>query len=100
MRMMLKAQMDTAAATQSIEAGRLPAAMQSMMEQLKPEAAYFGPDEGHRTAFIVFQMDDPSQLPAISEPLFSEMGAKIHIFPVMDRDDLERGLSALGQGHN
>jgi hypothetical protein len=100
MRMMLKAQMDTAAATKSIEAGRLPAVMQSMMEQLKPEAAYFGPDEGHRTAFIVFQMDDPSQLPAISEPLFSELGAKVQIFPVMDRDDLERGLSALGQGHN
>jgi hypothetical protein len=100
MRMMLKAQMDTAAASKSIEEGRMPTIMHSMMDQLKPEAAYFGPDEGHRTAFIVFQMDDPSQLPAISEPLFSEFGANVQVFPVMDRDDLEKGLSALGQGHN
>jgi hypothetical protein len=100
MRMMLKARMDTAAASKSIESGRMPTIMHSMMDQLKPEAAYFGPDEGHRTAFIVFQMDDPSQLPAISEPLFSEFGANVQVFPVMDRDDLEKGLSALGQGHN
>ncbi len=96
MRMMLKAQMDTAAASKSIQEGRMPTVMQTMMEKLKPEAAYFGPDGGRRTAFIIFQMDDPSQLPAISEPLFSEFGASVEIFPVMDRDDLERGLSALG----
>ena len=96
MRMMLKAQMDTAAATKAIEEGRMPTVMHSMMEQLKPEAAYFGPDGGVRTAFIIFQMDDPSQLPAISEPLFSEFNARVEIFPVMDRDDLARGLSALG----
>lgn len=95
MRMMLKAHLDTATASKSIQAGRMPSVMQSMMEQLKPEAAFFGPDGGHRTAFIVFQMEDPSQLPALTEPLFSEFGAKVEIFPVMDRDDLERGLSAL-----
>ncbi len=96
MRMMLKARMDTEAASRAIQEGRMPTVMQSMMETLKPEAAYFGPDCGQRTAFIIFQMDDPSQLPAISEPFFSEFNARVEIFPVMDKDDLERGLSALG----
>ncbi len=95
MRLMLKAQMDTAAASRAIQEGRMPAVMQSMMEQLKPEAAYFGPDNGQRTAFIIFDMTDPSQLPAISEPLFSEFNARVEVFPVMDRDDLQRGLTAL-----
>lgn len=96
MRMMLKAQMDTATASKAIQEGRMPAVMRSTLEMLKPEAAYFGPDGGHRTAFIVFQMDDPSQLPRISEPLFREFGARVEIFPVMDQDDLQRGLAALG----
>ncbi len=95
MRMMLKAQLDTAAATTAIQEGRMPTVMQAMMEKLQPEAAYFGADGGKRTAFIIFQMDDPSQLPAISEPFFSEFNAHVDVFPVMDRDDLERGLSAL-----
>ena len=96
MRMMMKAKMDPAAASKALRDGRLPKVMQSTMEQLKPEAAYFGPDGGQRTAFIVFEMNDPSQLPAISEPLFSEFNATVEVFPVMNRDDLERGLSALG----
>jgi len=96
MRMMMKAKMDTAATTKAIQAGRMPQVMQSTLEQLKPEAAYFGPDGGVRTAFIVFDMNDPSQLPSISETLFSEFNATVEIFPVMDRDDLERGLSAIG----
>lgn len=96
MRMMLKAQMDTAAASKAIQDGRLPAVMQSVMESLKPEAAYFGPEGGLRTAFIIFDMTDPSQLPAISEPLFSAFNARVEIFPVMNQDDLQRGLSQLG----
>jgi hypothetical protein len=96
MKMMMKAQLDTTTASTSLQAGRMPTVMQSMMEHLKPEASYFGPDGGCRTAFVVFQMDDPSQLPAITEPLFSEFGANVHIVPVMDSDDLERGLTALG----
>lgn len=96
MRMMLKARMDTAAASKAIQDGRMAKVMQSTLEQLQPEAAYFGPEGGQRTAFIIFQMDDPSQLPAISEPLFAEFNASLDFFPVMDRADLERGLSALG----
>lgn len=96
MRMMLKATLDTATATKAIQSGRLPEIMGSMMEQLKPEAAYFGPNEGHRCAFIVFDMADPSQLPPLTEPLFAELNARVEMFPVMDRDDLQRGLSQLG----
>lgn len=96
MRMMMKARLDTAAASKAIQEGRLAAVMQSTMEKLNPEAAYFGPHGGGRTAFIIFQMDDPSRLPALTEPLLAELNARIEIFPVMDRADLERGLSELG----
>ena len=99
MRMMLKAKMDTAATSKAIQDGRMPKVMQSTLERLKPEAAYFGPEGGQRTAFIIFDMDDPSQLPAISEQLFSEFNATVEVFPVMDREDLQRGLSALGSQH-
>lgn len=95
--MMLKAQLDTEAASQRIQDGTLPQVMQQMMETLRPEAAYFGPEDGVRTVFVVFDMTDPSQLPAISEPLFSNFKARIEIFPVMNQDDLQRGLSQLAQ---
>jgi hypothetical protein len=96
MRMMLKVQIDTAAGSDAIQSGRLPQVMQQTMEKLRPEAAYFGPENGHRTAFIVFDMEDPSQMPALTEPMFRELHARIDVFPVMNQDDLQRGLSQLG----
>ena len=99
MRMMLKVQIDTAAGSDAIRSGRLPEVMQRTLEQLKPEAAYFGPEDGKRTAFIVFDMADPSELPVISEPMFREFHARVEMFPVMTRDDLQRGLSQLGADH-
>ena len=71
MRMMMKVQFDTEAASKALADGSMPQFMQEVMGRLKPEAAYFGPEDGVRTAFIVFDMQDPSELPAISEPFFA-----------------------------
>ena len=98
MRMMMKMQIDTEAGSRAIADGSLPQLMQETLGRLEPEAAYFGPEEGIRTAFIVFDLQDPSQLPSLSEPLFSKLKANIQMFPVMDREDLQKGLGRLGGG--
>ena len=98
MRMMMKVQLDTEAGSRAIAEGSLPQVMQDTLGRLKPEAAYFGPENGIRTAFIVFDLQDPSQLPPITEPLFSTFKATVQMFPVMDREDLEKGLGQLGGG--
>jgi len=66
--MMMKVQMDTQAASQAVADGSLPQLMQDMMGRLQPESAYFGPEDGVRTAFIVFDLQDPSQLPRLRSP--------------------------------
>jgi hypothetical protein len=47
------------------------------MEDLQPEAAYFTDVDGARGGYLIVNMDDPSDLPAIAEPLFLGMGATI-----------------------
>jgi len=98
MRMMMKVQMDTEAGSRAIADGTMPRLMQETLGRLQPEAAYFGPENGIRTGFIVFDLQDPSELPSITEPLFSAMKANIQMFPVMDREDLQKGLGQLGGG--
>jgi hypothetical protein len=98
MRMMMKVQLDTEAGSRAIADGSMPQLMQETLGRLQPEAAYFGPENGIRTAFIVFDLQDPSELPTITEPLFSTMKANIQMFPVMDREDLQKGLGQLGGG--
>jgi hypothetical protein len=73
---------------QLIKEGRIGESMGSIMEQLQPEAAYFTDVEGTRGGFLVVNMEDASQIPAITEPLFLEVGATVHMQPVMTLEDL------------
>lgn len=62
----------------------------------KPEASYFGTENGKRTAYIFFDLDDPAQIPVIAEPLFQQLESTVEFIPVMNADDLQRGLTEAG----
>ncbi|MER7188846.1 hypothetical protein [Streptomyces flaveolus] len=96
MRVMLKATLDTEKANEAIRSGTLPELISRTMDHLKPEAAYFGPLGGKRTAIMVFDMQDSSELPPTGEPFFRELNAEIEVSPVMNAEDLQKGLSQLG----
>ena len=71
------------------KAGTLGSTVQKILADLKPEAAYFFPDDnGQRSGSIVFDMKDSSQIPAIAEPWFLAFNAKISLRPVMNPQDL------------
>ncbi|OII63302.1 hypothetical protein BJP40_25230 [Streptomyces sp. CC53] len=95
MRMMLRATMDTALANEQVRSGQVESMLRQMMEQLQPEAAYFVAEEGRRAAVVVFDMQDPSQVPVVCEPLFLTVGAEVTLQPCMDMEDLRRGLAVL-----
>ncbi|WP_373412857.1 hypothetical protein [Streptomyces sp. NRRL B-24572] len=93
--MLLKVQMDTQASNEAIKQGKLLKLMEGAVEELDAEAAYFTVENGCRTGYIFFDLADPSQMPKISEPFFMEVGAKIHYSPVMNAEDLHKGISAI-----
>ncbi len=95
MRFIVKARMDVEAANALASAGRLGSTIQSILEDLKPEAAYFVADEGQRTAMLFIDMDDPSQLPAVAEPWFLAFNADIEATPAMVAEDLEKAGPAI-----
>jgi hypothetical protein len=97
MRVLLKAQMETEKANEAVRNGTLGKLIQESVEQIKPEASYFTAEDGVRTAYLVFDMQDSSQMPVLAEPLFLNLGAKISYTPVMNMEDVQKGLSQLGR---
>lgn len=95
MRTLLKVQMEVVASNKALMDGSLPKIMQTTIEKLKPEASYFTAVDGCRTCFIVFDMKDPSEMPSISEPFFMNLNAKVDFSPVMNADDLKKGLESI-----
>ncbi|CCK28569.1 hypothetical protein BN159_4190 [Streptomyces davaonensis JCM 4913] len=98
MRMMLKATLDTEKGNEAIRSGRMTEIMKGALERLKPEAAYFGPEGGCRTCWLILDLQDSSQLPPTAEPFFTELNAKIEFTPVMNAEDLQKGISQLSSG--
>jgi hypothetical protein len=93
--MMLRATFQTEATNKAFKDGSVPKILEATMAKLKPEAAYFAPHNGKRCAMLFFDMKDPSDIPSICEPLFSALNAEIELHPVMNAEDLQRGLKAL-----
>ncbi|MGW0121482.1 hypothetical protein [Streptomyces sp. NPDC003327] len=98
MRMMMKVQMNTEASNEAIRQGTLSKIMETALAEMRPEAAYFTSEDGCRTAFLFFDMTDSSTMPKLSEPFFLQLGAKITYTPVMNREDLGKGLAAIMPG--
>src|SRR5215207_8719826 len=73
---------------QLIKEGRIGEIMGSILEDLQPEAAYFTDVEGTRGGFLVVNIEEASQIPAMTEPLLLGLGASVHIQPAMTPEDL------------
>ena len=98
MRMLLRFELGLAATNELNRTGESAEVNRQLMDTTKPEAAYFGTENGRRTGYLVFDMVDSAQIPVIAEPLFQRMGATVEFIPVMNADDLQRGLAAAATG--
>jgi len=77
--------------------GTLRPTVQSIVEEINPEAGYFGPMEGARGGYLVLNMEGASQIPAIAEPLFLGVNASVQIHPVMTPEDISVTTPAIEQ---
>jgi hypothetical protein len=97
MRFLLKVSIPMDRGNETIRDGSLPRYVQSILEEQKPEAAYFTEIDGLRSGFIVVNIQDPSQIPAIAEPWFLAFNARVEFHPAMTARDLMKAGPAIEQ---
>ena len=88
MRFMVKVLFDVEKGNELARKGDLGRILQSILEEIKPEAAYFVAEEGKRSAILFVDMDDASQMPAIAEPWFLAVNGTVQFQPAMKLEDL------------
>ena len=89
MRFIVKIKIPTVAGDRAISDHHFGPKMHSILAEIGAEAAYFTTVEGHRGGYIVVNMKDVSQMPAIAEPFFLWFNATVEFMPVMLPADLE-----------
>lgn len=77
--------------------GEVGKIMNRILDDLKPEAAYFTEQDGTRGGIFVIQLSKPSDVPRFAEPFFLKFNADCKFRIVMVPEELqEAGLEKLG----
>jgi uncharacterized protein (DUF885 family) len=98
MRMVMKVWMPVEPFNTLVRNGTAGAKMQQILEDIKPEAAYFTAQDGHRGGIIIVNINDTSDIPHYAEPFFLIFNAEVQFHPAMTPEDLGRAdLAAIGK---
>jgi hypothetical protein len=96
MRMMLKFTIPADVGNDVIRSGKINQVFDTLMKDLKPEAAYFYAENGQRAGHFIVNIDEESQLMSLGEPLWFALEADVESIPVMTGEDLQKGLGRIG----
>lgn len=97
MRVMVKFRFPTESGTEAMKSGRIATLLPQLLEDLKPEAAYFYPDEGLRAGHFIVDMTESSQVLEVGERLWFALGGTVEMTPVMSPEDIQKAMPA-GEG--
>jgi hypothetical protein len=83
---------------QAVLDGSAGTKMAKILDDLKPEAAYFTAKDGKRGGVLIVDLAKASDIPRFAEPWFLYFDASVEFLPTMTPEDLARaGLDKLGK---
>jgi len=98
MRMMMQVEMPLEPFNTEVRNGTAGLKMMKILDEIKPEAAYFGERDGKRGGILIVEVAKPSDIPRLAEPWFLNFNAEVKFRVVMSPEDLvEADLVALGK---
>lgn len=88
MRVLLKASIPVESGNDAARSGELGATLQSILEEQKPEAAYFIVEGGTRTVLVFLDLESAASLPKVAEPWFLGLNARVEVTPAFTPEEL------------
>jgi len=82
----------------TVKNGTVGEKMQKIIESSKPQSVFFTEANGRRSALMIVNMENESQIPKLAEPWFLQFNADVEFHVVMSPEDLDKaGLDDLGK---
>jgi len=98
MRMMMMVEFPLEPFNTLVRNGNAGPTMKKILDDAKPEAAYFGEQDGKRGGILIVDVAKPSDVPRLAEPWFLNFNADVELRICMLPEDLGKAnLEALGK---
>jgi hypothetical protein len=98
MRMMMLIQCPIEPFNTAVRNGTAGSTMKKILDDIKPEAAYFGEREGKRGGVLIVDVQSAADVPRLAEPWFLSFNAEVEFRICMLAEDLGKAnLEALGK---
>src|SRR5271154_6378386 len=98
MKMLLHVKFPNEQFSSFVKDGTVGTKIRRILEELKPEGAYFTETDGHRGAIMIVDVPDASKIPALAEPWFLAFNATCELRIAMTPEDLGKsGIDAIGK---
>ena len=98
MRMIMQVELPLEPFNTAVRNGTIGQKMQRILEAIKPEAAYFTEQHGHRGGILIVNVNDAADIPVLAEPWFLGFNAEVKFQIAMTPEDLGRAnLETLGK---
>jgi Protein of unknown function (DUF3303) len=83
---------------QAVRDGTAAQTLARILDDARPEAAYFCAKDGKRGGFVIVNVTDASELPRFAEPWFLNFEATVEFLPTMTPQDLQKaGLEQIAK---
>jgi hypothetical protein len=95
MKFLLRLHMPTEHGNKTLQDPNFPKKMESVLNQIKPEAVYFSSIDGERGITMIVNLPSADMIATIAEPLWMTFNCKLDFEPLMELADLQKGLQNL-----
>ena len=98
MKMLLTVEFPAEPFNSLVRSGEIGDLLGSILEDMKPEVAYFTEQDGKRGGMFVVDLKSPSDVAVFAEPFFLKLHADCKFRVLMSPQDLQKaGLDSLGK---
>ena len=98
MRMLMSVKFPIEPFNTAVRQGTVSVTIKRILDESKPESAFFTSHEGHRGGILVVDVSDPADIPRLAEPWFLLFNAEVDFKIAMTPEDLGRAnLAGLGK---
>ena len=96
MRFVMRVSMPLEKFNEEVLNGTAGATLGKILDEIKPEAAYFCAEGGKRGGFLIVNLEHASEMPRLAEPFFLKFNATVEFLPTMTPEDLQNaGLETI-----